>query len=239
MKYNWIKIKCLIVDDEHLARKGLEDFVHKTPFLEHVKSLTSALDSLDFLKEQEVDILFLDIQMPDMNGLELLKALDSPPKVIFTTAHREFALDGFNLDAVDFLLKPFSYSRFLKAVNKTIAFSNQNDEDEKHHIFIKSGGTIIKIFIDDIIFIETAKDYVFLHTKTEKYLTLVSLSHIEKELPSSKFMRVHRSFLVGLQHVEKLDGNVLHIGNSRIKISRQLREEVYKKIVGDNLIGRF
>jgi DNA-binding LytR/AlgR family response regulator len=233
-----MKMKCLIVDDEHLARKGLEDFVRRTPFLEHIASLPSAWEAIAFLKNHTVDIMFLDIQMPDMTGVELMHTLNSPPQVIFTTAHREFALDGFDLNARDFLLKPFSYNRFLKAVNKALP-SNTNDPKEgKPHIFIKSDGTIVKVLIDHITFVETAKDYVFVHTINDRYLTLVSLRQIEQELPDLKFMRVHRSYLVGLGHVKKLEGNLLYVGNHKITISRTLRSEVYQRIVGNNLIGR-
>ncbi len=233
-----MKMKCLIVDDEPLARKGLEDFVTQTPFLEHLQSLSSAIEALEFLKQTPVDLLFLDIQMPDLTGLELMEALNDPPKVIFTTAYREFAVDGFNLNAVDFLLKPFSYQRFLKAVDKATSQVTQLVVEPKNHIFIKCDGTIIKVFIDQITFVETAKDYVFVHTSSDRYLTLVSLRQLESELPESKFMRVHRSYLVGLRHVKELEGNLLYIGKHKIKISRTLREKVYQRIIGNDLIER-
>lgn len=233
-------MRCLIVDDEHLSRKGLEDFVNQTSFLEHAKSLPSALEAVTFLKHNPVEIMFLDIQMPDMTGIELMNILDHPPKVIFTTAHREFALDGFDLNVVDFLLKPFSYSRFLKAVHKTISTDHQSESkpDHENHIFIKSDGMIIKILTDEILFVETAKDYVLIHTIKEKFLTLISLKHIEEELPKEKFIRVHRYYLIGLRHVRKLEGNLIYIGDHKIKISRALRNQVYKSIIGNNLIER-
>ncbi len=232
-------MRCLIVDDEYLARKGLEDFVNQTPFLEHVTSLPSALEAMTFLKHNVIDVMFLDIQMPDMTGLELMNVLNNPPKVIFTTAHREFALEGFDLNASDFLLKPISYPRFLKAMDKVLSHSTEKTEQFEPHIFIKVNGVIIKVLVEDIIFVETAKDYVFVHTIKDRYLTLVSLRQIEKLLPKTKFMKVHRSYLVGLDHVQKLEGNLLYTGNQKIKISRALRNEVYKRIVGNNLIGRF
>ncbi|WP_271767829.1 LytR/AlgR family response regulator transcription factor [Aquimarina algiphila] len=235
-----MKMRCLIVDDEHLARKGLEDFVKQTPFLEHTKSLSSALEAIEFLKHNFVEIMFLDIQMPDMTGIELIKVLSNPPQIIFTTAHREFALDGFDLNVVDFLLKPFSYQRFLKAVNKAIVTNNKVIEykDDKNHIFIKCDGMIIKVFIDDILFIETAKDYVLIHTTYDKHLTLVSLRQIEEELPKEKFIRVHRYYLVGLKHIKKLEGNLIYIDKHKIRISRSLRSQVYQMIIGNNLIER-
>ncbi|PKV51411.1 LytTR family two component transcriptional regulator [Aquimarina sp. MAR_2010_214] len=235
-----MKMRCLIVDDEPLARKGLEDFVYQTPFLEHVKSLASAIETIEFLKENPIDILFLDIQMPDMTGVELIKSFQNPPQVIFTTAHREFALDGFELDVIDFLLKPFSYSRFLKAVNKIVVVDDKKEKNNvaKNHIFIKCNGMITKVFVDDITFIETAKDYIQIHTIHDKYLTLVSLKHIEEELPKEKFIRVHRYYLVGLSHIKKLEGNLIYVGDHKIKISRTLRNEVYKTIIGNTFIGR-
>ncbi|NAY92700.1 response regulator [Muricauda sp. JGD-17] len=234
-----MKLKCLIVDDENLARKGLEDFVSQTPFLELKGSMASALDAMEFLKSNTVDLMFLDIQMPNMTGLELMKALHAPPRVIFTTAYREFALEGFDLNAVDFLLKPFSYNRFLKAVDKTISLNKTDLVEGSDYIFIKSDGILVRISIDDITFVETAKDYIFIHTVTDKYLTLVSMRHIENQLPKAKFMRVHRSFLVGIKHVKKIEGSLLYVANHKIQISKTLRNQVYDRIVGDNYIGRF
>jgi len=232
-----MKAKCLIVDDESLARKGIEEYINKTPYLVCASSLGSAHKALEYLKENEVDILFLDIQMPDMTGLEFMKVLSNPPQVIFTTAHREFALDGFELNAVDYLLKPISYNRFLKAVQKTLAL-NTNTTSQKEAIFIKCDGLIVKILCDEILFIETAKDYVFIQTTKKKYLTLISLRQIQESLPACKFMKVHRSYVVGIQHVEKIEGNLLYIENHKIKISRLLKTDVYTKIIGNRLIER-
>jgi len=235
-----MKMQCLIVDDEPLARKGLEDFVNQTTFLNHAESLPSALKAMEYLKTHRVDVMFLDIQMPDMTGLELMEVIADPPQVIFTTAHREFALEGFELNAVDYLLKPFSYNRFLKAVNKTITNDNEKKQvkDSKPYIFIKANGMLIKVYIDDITYIETANDYIYIHTIHDKYMTLVSLKHIEAELPSDRFMRVHRYYLVGLNHVKKLEGNLIYVGDAKITISRTLRNEVYDIIIGNKLIER-
>lgn len=235
-----MKTRCIVVDDEPLARKGLEEFIDETPFLTLSKSFPSAVEALAFLKKHSVDILFLDIQMPEMNGIELMQILSHPPQVIFTTAHREFAVDGFDLNVSDFLLKPFSYQRFLKAVHKTMRESKEeaNENTKKEHIFIKSDGMIIKVLIDAITYIETAKDYVKIHTIDETFLTLVSLKHIEQELPSKKFIRVHRYYLVALSHIEKLEGNLLYVKGQRIAISRNLRNEVYDAIIGNKLIER-
>ena len=230
-------VKCLIVDDEPIARKGIEEYIEKTPNFECTHSLGSAHKALEYLKNNDVDILFLDIQMPDMTGLELMNVLNNPPQVIFTTAHREFALEGFELNAVDYLLKPISYNRFLKAVQKTLTIS-EGTSNEKDYIFIKCDGLIVKILLDEILFIETAKDYIFIQTLKEKYLTLISLRQILESLPESKFMKVHRSYVVGLEHIEKIEGNLLYVKNYKIKISRLLKTDVYNKIVGNRLIER-
>lgn len=232
-----MKARCLIVDDESLARKGIEEYIEKSPNLECVSSLGSPYKALAYLKENEVDILFLDIQMPDMTGLEFMKVLSNPPQVIFTTAHREFALDGFELNAVDYLLKPISYNRFLKAVQKTLAKNTQTTV-QKEAIFIKCDGLIVKILCEEILFIETAKDYVFIQTLKKRYLTLISLRQIQENLPMSKFMKVHRSYVVGVQHVDKIEGNLLYIEHHKIKISRLLKSDVYNRIIGNRLIER-
>lgn len=235
-----MKTKCLVVDDEPLARKGLEEFIAQTPFLEHVESFSSAIGALEFLKQNTIDILFLDIQMPDMTGIEFMNALSNPPQVLFTTAHREFALEGFELNVVDFLLKPFSYSRFLKGVQKTMSISEapRQEKANENHIFIKCDGMIVKVFINAITFIETAKDYVKIHTVDDTYLTLISLKQIEKELPKEKFIRVHRYYLVAYSHIDKLEGNRIYVAGNQINMSRALRDQVYQAIIGSKLIER-
>jgi len=229
--------RCLIVDDESLARKGLEEYIEKSPNLECVSSLGSAHKALAYLKENKVDLLFLDIQMPEMTGLEFMKVLSNPPQVIFTTAHREFALDAFELNAVDYLLKPIAYNRFLKAVQKTLA-NNTEKSVQNEAIFIKCDGVIVKILCEEILFIETAKDYVFIQTRNKKYLTLISLRQIQESLPLSIFMKVHRSYVVNVQQVDRMEGNLLYLEQHKIKISRQLKKEVYDRIIGNRLIER-
>lgn len=233
-------MNCLVVDDEPLARKGLEEFLEKTPFLRQMASFSSALEALEFLNRDKVDLVFLDIQMPDMTGIEFMEALSNPPKVIFTTAHREFALDGFELNVVDFLLKPFSYSRFLKAVEKAIVNSEgtKTNKANEDYIFIKCDGKIVKVLVDTITFIETAKDYVKIHTTDRIYLSLISLKQIETKLPKEKFIRVHRYYLVAYRHIDQLEGNRLYVAGNRISISRALREQVYQAIIGSKLIER-
>lgn len=230
-------MRCIIVDDERLAREGLEELVERTPFLEHCGSFGSAFKAMEFLNSNSIDLLLLDIQMPDMTGLELMKVLPSPPKVIFTTAYREYAVDGFELNAVDYLLKPISYERFLKAIQKVHTVGSTGQKEEAY-IFVKSESSIVKIPLNEILFFETAKDYIFIHTTQKRYMTLVPLRQVEEKLPEEHFIRVHRSYVVGLKHITKMEGNLLFLGDKKVPISRRMKDEVYKRIVGNRLIER-
>lgn len=231
------KINCLIVDDEPWARKGLESFIDKTPFLNCSSSLSSANEALNYLKANSIDLMLLDIQMPGITGLDLMNMLTDPPKVIFTTAHREFALEGFELNAIDYLLKPISYDRFLKAVKK-IVNNDVKSVDKKKHIFIKSDGVIVKVLLTEVLYIESANNYIIIHTIHKDYITLLSLKQIEEILPEEEFIRVHRSCIVNVEKVEKIEGNLLYIQESKIEVSRRLKMSVYNKIVGNRLIER-
>lgn len=181
--------------------------------------------------------------MPDLNGIEFVKAVHQLPALIFTTAHREYAVEGFELNAVDYLLKPFSFDRFLKAVQKAKSQISQEIFNEPlpadNHIFIKADGQLIRIQLHDVLYIEANKDYVFIHTTAARYMTLLSLKQLEERLPAEQFLRVHRSFLVALAKVSKIEGNLLHIHTHKIPVSRSLAEEVHQKIVGNNLLERF
>ncbi len=234
--------RCLIVDDEPLAREGLEQYVQKMPGLELTGSCQSAIEALAFLQKEKPDLLFLDIQMPEMTGLELLKALSQPPKVIFTTAYREFAVDGFDLNAVDYLVKPISFERFARAVQKVQQRLDietaEPPKGSQDHIFIKSDGQIIKIPVLDIIYAESAKDYVFIYTLSERYMALLPMKQLEENLPGDKFMRVHRSYLVATAAVDRLEGNYLYIGKIKVPISRSLHDEIYQKVIQGRLLER-
>ncbi len=236
--------RCLIVDDEPLAREGLGKYVQKMPGLTLVGSCQSAFEVLQYLQKEKIDLLFLDIQMPDMTGLELIKALPTPPKVIFTTAYREFAVEGFDLNAIDYLVKPIPFDRFARAVQKAQKVLGANVQDAKQEptqsdqIFIKSDGQIIKIPIREIRYAESAKDYVFIHTETQRYMALLSLKQLEGNLPRSLFFRVHRSYLVAIAAINRLEGYHLFIGETRIPISRSLHDDIYQRVIGGRLLER-
>lgn len=238
-------IKCLVVDDEPVARKGLAGYVNQTPFLVLSGVCKSAIEANELLHHDTVDLLFLDIQMPDLTGIEFVHSLDNPPAVIFTTAYREYAIEGFELNALDYLVKPISFQRFLKAANKAQAFfemqrqtNAKSDSLEQDYFFIKNDGQFIKIKLDDVLFFESEKDYVFIYTEQKRYLALISLKQLEKELPPDKFLRVHRSFLVALKKVELIDGNQLIIKDKRIPVSRNFQDAIFNALVAGRLWKR-
>lgn len=237
-------ISCIVVDDEPVARKGISNYVEQTPFLSLTGSCKSALETNELLHQHPVDLLFLDIQMPDITGTEFIRSLDHPPAVIFTTAYREYAIEGFELNALDYLVKPISFQRFLKAANKALSFFEmhrqlvQPNAQEAQYFFIKSDGQFIKIKLEDVLYFESEKDYVFIYTEHKRYLALLSLKQLEKELPAEKFMRIHRSFVVSLEKVEMVEGNQVVIKNKRIPVSRSLHDTVFNTLIAGRLWKR-
>ncbi|SEM22362.1 two component transcriptional regulator, LytTR family [Chitinophaga rupis] len=229
-------IKCIAVDDEPLALEIITDFARKVPFLSLVQTFENAAEAMRFLQDEKVDLVFLDIKMPDINGIQFLKSLKYPPLVIFTTAYGEYALDGFDLDVVDYLLKPIPFDRFLRAATKAqeyMTVSQQKNGDNGHvndYIFIKTEYKIIKINLEDILFIEALKDYTKIYTPYQPVLTLRSLKSFESRLPADKFIRVHRSYLVSLNKINSVEKNTVMIANQSIPISDGYRERFYEVI---------
>ena len=233
-----MKLKCLIIDDEPIAREGLIAYVEKLDFLELVGSLSHALEATDFMMKQEVDLLYLDIEMPDLSGLEFLRSLKEIPMVIFTTAHRKFAVEGFELDAIDYLMKPISFERFLKASRKALQNWNQVPDSGDAFFFIKSDKQYIKIRFDEVKIIESAKDYVFIYTSEERHLALLSLKQIEEKLPMESFIRVHRSYIVSIDAIDRIEGNRIWVGEKEIPISRNFQDIVFEKLINNRLWKR-
>lgn len=238
-------IKCIVADDEPVARKGIASYVEQTPFLTLSGVCKSAIEANEVLHKKEIDLMFLDIQMPDLTGTEFVRSLENPPAVIFTTAYRDYAIEGFELSALDYLVKPISFQRFLKAANKAQSFFEMQRQPatrpngaEQDYFFIKSDGQFIKIKLDDVLYFESEKDYVFIYTTQKRYLTLLSLKQLEKELPPERFLRVHRSFLVSLEKVELVDGNQLVIKDKRIPVSRSLQETIFNTLIAGRLWKR-
>ncbi|SHM10837.1 two component transcriptional regulator, LytTR family [Chitinophaga jiangningensis] len=232
-------IKCIAVDDEPLALEIIEDYIRKVPFLSLEGKFENAATALHYLQDEPVDLVFLDIKMPDITGIQFLKSLKHPPMVVFTTAYGEYALDGFDLDVVDYLLKPVPFERFLKAATKAreLMAANQNKVNPvaeaawlNDYIFIKTEYKIIKINLEDILFIEALKDYTKIYTQVQPVLTLRSLKSFETRLPADKFIRVHRSYLVSLNKINSVEKNTVMIANQSIPISDGYRDRFYDVI---------
>ena len=239
MKYN-----CLIVDDERPALKLLEAYIAKLPHLSLLASCENAMQAIAALQNNKVDLLFLDIQMPELTGLELLKVLKDKPPVIMTTAYREFAVDGFALDVTDYLVKPFSFDRFVQATNKATEWIklkqtplNTNQASEKpsqttinDHFFVRTNYKMEKVIFDEILYIESMREYVSIHTKDRRFVVNKSMNSMEEELPRGQFMRVHRSFIVGLPHIETVNGNMINIGDKKIGVGASYRKRFFDQL---------
>ena len=237
------KVKVLLVDDEYLALDLLENFINKIPDLEIVGKCKSAIQALEVIHQQDVHLMFLDIQMPTLSGNNLLKTLKNPPLTIFTTAYTEYAIEAFNLNVVDYLLKPFSFERFLQAVNKAKSQlnvlpdqppkpDNLTPQSSNDFYTAKADGKIIKLFHDDILYVEGLKEYVRFICKNGKYVVYESLKNLESKLPADQFIRVHKSYIVSLNKVTSLQGNQLEINKLKVPVSRGKREEIQKAIFG-------
>lgn len=227
-------IKCLAIDDEPLALDVLEDFIDKVPFLKLVKACTSAMEAMEILHKEDIHLLFLDIQMPQVSGVQFLKGMNYRPKVIFTTAYSDYALEGFNLDAVDYLLKPFTFERFLKAVNKAYQQINVQTKEkelvaEKGYMFVKSGYDTVKVMFGDIRYIEGLKDYVKIHTTDKTVIALMSMKVLEDSLPGN-FIRVHRSFIIDFERVTLVKKRKAFISDVEIPIGEVYRDAFMKRL---------
>lgn len=234
-----MKISCVIIDDEPLAREGVRDYAEKVGFLEVTGECKSAAEARAFLENHSVDLMFLDINMPKVNGLDFIKSLQQPPLVIFTTAYREFASESYDLDALDYLVKPITFERFYKAVNKAYQHFETTVKPSLDHFYIKVDGVITKVNVKDVLYIEGMKDYikVYLHDQS-RLITLLSLKQVEALLPSNQFVRVHRSFIVAKSKVESIEGNTIHMAGQEIPIATNLRADVLEQIVGDKFWKR-
>ncbi|HWR99572.1 MAG TPA: LytTR family DNA-binding domain-containing protein [Prolixibacteraceae bacterium] len=228
-----MKLRTIAIDDEPLALRLVSDYISKTPFLELAGAFDNPLDAIDFLSGQDADLIFVDIQMPDLNGIEFTRSLQDEHKIIFTTAYEKYALEGFKLNAVDYLLKPFSYEEFLKAAGKALKIAELESkslpsaEANSQFLFLKSEYKIRRINFNDILYIEGLKDYVKVYTTTEDkpVLSLNSIKSLENKLPAEKFMRVHRSYLVNLDKIETIDRSRIVFGKIYIPVSDQYKDK--------------
>ena len=227
-------ISCIITDDEPFARKGLQGYIEKIGFLDLKGTCEDALQLSDMLQHQPVDLLFLDIQMPHITGIEFIRALSKPPKVIFTTAYEQYALQGFELDVVDYLLKPISYERFLKAAWKArdyFALREEKTATASPYMFAKANGKLEKINFDEILFIEGMENYAAIYFDNKKLIIHTTIKALLEKLPAGRFIQTHKSYIAAINKVESIEGNILHIQKHQVPVSKYLRDEVLPKIV--------
>jgi DNA-binding LytR/AlgR family response regulator len=239
-----VKINCIIVDDEPLARKGLSEYVSEIDFLELQGQGENAMAANTLLTKGNIDLVFLDIQMPKLTGIEFLKTLRNSPMIIFTTAYSEYALQGYELDVIDYLIKPISFERFLKACNKAKDYFSLKQANGKalpnttEYFFIRCKDRFEKIQYYDLLYVEAMENYVIFHTETEKFISYLTLKAVETYLPADKFIKVHKSFIVSIPKIESIDGDDIHLKGKSIPISRTLKEEVMNKLISGNLLKR-
>jgi DNA-binding LytR/AlgR family response regulator len=238
-------IKCIIIDDEPLARKGLKEYIADVDFLELHAEFDNALKATDMLNKGEVQLLFLDIQMPKITGLDFFKTLQQPPPVIFTTAYPQFALDGFEVNALDYLVKPVSFDRFLKAAMKAREYYEIREKNVAEitsatadYFFIKADNKLVKLFFEDVLFAEALQNYVVVHTKDKKYITYLTFKSVEDYLPKDRFIKTHKSYIIAASKIDSIEGNDIRIGQHHIPISRNLKEEVMEKLLNNRFIRR-
>jgi DNA-binding LytR/AlgR family response regulator len=234
-------IRCLAIDDEMLALDLLEDNIRKVPFLELVQKCRSAMEAMEVLRSEKIDLLFLDIQMPDISGIQLLRSLHHKPLVIFTTAYSNYATEGYDLDVIDYLLKPYSFERFLKAVSKANEYMALRGRASGHetprevvasqnYLFVKADYKLYKINLKDILYIEGLKDYVKIYVDEKPIVTQMSMKVLEEKLPTQEFIRVHRSFIVAFNKIDFIQKHMLSIGKKEIPISEHYRDQLFKII---------
>lgn len=240
-------INCIIIDDEPLARKGLKEYIADVDFLNLAGEYDNPLKAAELISKGEVQLLFLDIQMPKITGLDFMKTLQKPVPVIFTTAFPQYALDGFELNALDYLVKPISFDRFLKAALKAKEYyevrqKNETDkivmQEAQDYFFIKADNKLVKVNFNEILFVEALQNYVVIHTAEKKLITYLTFKSVEEYLPASQFIKVHKSYIVSAAKVDSIEGNDIRIGQHHIPISRNLKDEVMDKLLKGKFLKR-
>lgn len=209
-------INCIAIDDEPLALEVLKKYISKVPELKLLHTFSDAIEAMEYLKNNPISLLFLDIQMPDINGFDLYKSLLIKPMVIFTTAHKEYAVEGFEVEAIDYLLKPFNLTRFQSAITKAMNWSKLNDKEPApiQYLYVHSDYKMVKIAFADIVYLEALDDYVKINTATQSYLTLLSMKKILEKLPEKQFIRIHRSYIIAFKNISFLQYRKLGLGNN-------------------------
>ena len=240
-------IRCLVVDDEPLALNILEDYISKVPFLQLVKATTNPIEALTMVQDGGIDLVFLDVQMPELTGIQFLKIANGKAKVILTTAYPQYALEGYELDVVDYLLNPIAFDRFYKSAQKVqgiiqpaakpvaAAEPVQQDDFMSDFIFVKTEHKIQKVYLHDILFIEGLKDYISIFTPTERIITLQNMKKMEDALPEKHFIRVHKSYIVSINKIDSIERSRIFIGDKTIPVGDTYREDFFKIVDGKNI----
>lgn len=238
-------LNCVIIDDEPLARKGLKEYIADLDFLNLVGDFDSPVKATELLSRGQIQLLFLDIQMPKITGLDFFKSLKNAPPVIFTTAYPQYALDGFELNALDYLVKPISFERFLKAALKAKEYFEIRQHNlealtgkKEEYFFIKVDNKLVKIFFEEILFVEALQNYVTIHTADKKYITYLTFKSVEEYLPVNQFIKTHKSYIVSVSKIESIEGNNIRIGNHHVPISRNEKEDVMQKLLKGKFLKR-
>jgi len=238
-----MKIKCIVVDDEPLAQRILEKYIAALSSLELVKKCNNALEAMSFLHQHQVDLMFLDIKMPELTGIEFLKTLTHPPQIIITTAYSEYALEGYEYSVTDYLLKPFSFERFLKAVNKVMVKTGEirhipstpNDATVNDFIFLKADKISHKILFSEIRYIEGCGNYIKVFTTNKMLMVAETMTALEKKLPPKSFLRTHKSYIVSITKIDQIEGNMIRVGNKSIPIGKMYKMRVNEVLSQHNL----
>jgi len=236
-----MKVRCMIVDDEPLARKGLSEYIQDIPYLQHVGSFENALTAAEHLKRHTIDLMLLDIRMPKLSGIDFLKALQPGPLIIFTTAYSEYAIQGYELNVIDYLVKPISFDRFQKATQKAFdlfSLKANAPASENEFFFIKCNQKIEKIFYHEVLYVEAMQNYCVIHAPDQKFICHITLSALLEKLPAHRFLKVHKSFIVAVDKIKTLQGNEVVVGQAHIPVSRTLKQELIDLVTKNNLLRR-
>lgn len=244
-----MKLKCLIIDDEPIARKLLQEYIEETDFLELAATAVNPIKATGLIASENIDLIFLDINMPKMSGMEFLRTMTNLPMVIMTTAYGQYALDGFELAVVDYLVKPFSLDRFLKATKKALELKllktnaasappKEVAEQAEDHFYVKCDGKIEKVLFDDLLYVEAMANHVILRTTNDKLIVYLTIKGILEKLPVDKFIQVHKSYIVNAGKINTIEGNMLHLGNTKITMGLSFADQAMERILKNNFIKR-
>jgi DNA-binding LytR/AlgR family response regulator len=233
-------ISCLIIDDESLAREGLERYVKQIDFLDLKGVCKNALQAQSLINKYDIDLLFLDIEMPKISGIDFLKSFKQTPYIVFTTAYSQYAIESFEFDVIDYLVKPITFERFLQAANKSHRLINlkKGAKDVPFYFFVKVDGKLAKLQSSDILFIEAVQNYINIYTSGDKYMVLMPLKTILSYLPEDEFVQTHKSYIVSKRKINEIEGNLITIGLHKIPISRRMKEVALELIVSNKLIDK-